>query len=95
MRSKAPDAQPVSAFKRDSAKIAARLKRSGKPIVLTVNGKATMVVQDAVAYQKLLDRAALADAAEMRAFLTESRADIDAGRTLPAKEFLESLGKLS
>jgi len=31
------------------------MKATGNPVVLTVNGKAELVVQDAEAYQKLLD----------------------------------------
>jgi len=55
-----------------------------------VNGKAEVVVQDAAAYQRLLERA---EKAEMIEFLREAKADADAGRTVPAREFLESLGK--
>lgn len=32
-----------------------RLRRSGRPEVLTINGKAELVVQDAAAYQRLLE----------------------------------------
>jgi hypothetical protein len=32
-----------------------RLKLSGRPEVLTINGKAELVVQDAAAYQRLLE----------------------------------------
>jgi len=31
------------------------LKKTGQPVVLTVNGKAEIVVQDAESYQKLLE----------------------------------------
>jgi prevent-host-death family protein len=89
----ANDIQSLSTFKRDTAKMAARLKQTGKPIVLTVNGKAEIVVQDAAAYQRLIELAALAEKAEMAAFLRKSREDIEKGRTLPARTFLESLGK--
>ena len=89
----ANDIQSLSTFKRDTTKMAARLKETGRPIVLTVNGKAEMVVQDAAAYQQLLELAALAEKAEMAAFLKKSREDIEKGRTLPARKFLESLGK--
>jgi hypothetical protein len=58
--------------------------------ILTVNGKAEIVVQDAAAYQRLM---ALAEKAEMAEFLREAQADADAGRTVPAREFLESLSK--
>src|SRR5947209_12234278 len=67
-----------------------QMKQSGNPVVLTVNGKAEVVVQDAAAYQRLLERA---EKAEMIEFLREAQADADAGRTVPAREFLESLGK--
>jgi len=52
------------------------------------SGKAEIVVQDAAAYQRLL---ALAEKAEMMEFLREAKADADAGRTVPAREFLQSL----
>jgi PHD/YefM family antitoxin component YafN of YafNO toxin-antitoxin module len=89
----ANDIQSLSTFKRDTAKLAARLKETGRPIVLTVNGKAEMIVQDAAAYQRLIELAALAEKAEMAAFLKRSREDIEKGRTLPARKFLDSLGK--
>jgi PHD/YefM family antitoxin component YafN of YafNO toxin-antitoxin module len=87
------DVQPLSVFKRDTAKVLANLEKTGKPVTLTVNGKAEIVVQDTAAYQLLLDLAAIAGRAEMAAFLDESRKDADASRILPAKEFLESLGR--
>ena len=31
------------------------MRETGNPVVLTVNGKAQVVVQDAASYQKLLD----------------------------------------
>ena len=49
------DIQSLSTFKRDTAKVVRQLKRTGEPVVLTVNGKAQLVVQDAESYQKLLD----------------------------------------
>ena len=49
------DIQSLSTFKRDTAKVIRQLKKTGQPVVLTVNGKAELVVQDAESYQKLLD----------------------------------------
>jgi len=49
------DIQSLSTFKRDTAKIVRQLKKTGEPVVLTVNGKAELVIQDAASYQKLLD----------------------------------------
>ena len=86
----AKDIQSLSHFKRNTADLMKQMKESGNPVVLTVNGKAEIVVQDAAAYQRLID---LAEKAEMMEFLREAKADADAGRTVPAREFLESLGQ--
>jgi prevent-host-death family protein len=86
----ARDIQSLSHFKRNTALVMKQLRESGKPVVLTVNGKAEIVVQDAAAYQRLL---ALADWAGRMEFLREAKADADAGRTVPAREFLQSLGQ--
>ena len=84
------DIHSLSDFKRKTAKFRSRMKKTGNPVVLTINGKAEMVVQDAASYQRLLERAGQV---EMLEFLRESRADIDAGRTEPAAEALERLAK--
>jgi len=49
------DIQSLSTFKRNTSDLIDQMKKTGSPIVLTVNGKAEIVVQDATAYQKLLD----------------------------------------
>ena len=49
------DIHSLSTFKRDTAKLVRQLKKTGRPVVLTVNGKAELVVQDAESYQKLLE----------------------------------------
>src|SRR5579862_317198 len=84
------DIRSLSDFKRKTAKFRTRMKKTGNPVVLTINGKAEMVVQDAASYQRLLE---LAEQVEMIEFLRESRADVDAGRTMPALEALEQLAK--
>ncbi|RYG68581.1 type II toxin-antitoxin system Phd/YefM family antitoxin [bacterium] len=47
---------PLTDFLRNSKAHIAHLKETGGPEVLTVNGRAEVVVQDAVTYQELLDR---------------------------------------
>jgi prevent-host-death family protein len=42
-------------FKRNTAAFLDRLRDSGEPLVLTVNGEAKLVVQDAASYQQLLE----------------------------------------
>jgi prevent-host-death family protein len=68
------DIQSLTTFRRRSGDFMKQLKKSKRPVVLTVNGKAEAVVQDAAAYQRLLDIAARADAREgIRQGLLESR----------------------
>jgi PHD/YefM family antitoxin component YafN of YafNO toxin-antitoxin module len=45
----------LSEFNRNTKGFIQKLKKTGKPAVLTVNGQAEVVVQSAEAYQKLLD----------------------------------------
>jgi prevent-host-death family protein len=47
--------QSLSEFQRNTKDVIRKLKKSGKPAVLTVNGQAEVVIQSAEAYQKLLD----------------------------------------
>ncbi|MBE9248548.1 type II toxin-antitoxin system Phd/YefM family antitoxin [Dolichospermum sp. LEGE 00240] len=49
------DIQSLSTFKRNTNELINQMKETGNPMVLTVNGKAELVVQDAAAYQKLMD----------------------------------------
>lgn len=50
------DLQSLSAFKRNTSNFLEQMKETGQPIVLTANGKAELVVQDAQSYQKLLEQ---------------------------------------
>jgi prevent-host-death family protein len=86
----ATDVQSLSHFKRETSKVMKGLKKSGRPMVLTVNGKSKVVVQDAESYQKVLK---LVEEAEMRAFLDKSIADMEAGRTVPAFMFLDKMAR--
>src|SRR4029453_646668 len=52
----ANDIRSLSDFKRNTSELLDRLKKTGNPVVLTINGKAEVVVQDAEAYQELLER---------------------------------------
>jgi PHD/YefM family antitoxin component YafN of YafNO toxin-antitoxin module len=63
-----------------------RLRKTGHPLVLTINGKAELVVQDAEAYQALLDRV---EAIEGQRGL----ADVKAGRTKAAGVFVNTSTK--
>jgi prevent-host-death family protein len=80
------DIQAMTTFRRNPAKFLKELKKSKKPLVLTVNGKAEAVIQDAEAYQRLLDIAAQSDEAEG---IRQGLEDVKKGRLRPAREVLE------
>jgi prevent-host-death family protein len=80
------DIQSLTTFRRRSGDFLKQLRKSKRPVVLTVRGKATAVVQDAEAYQRLLDMAAAADAREgIRQGLEDARK----GRTRVVREFFQ------
>jgi prevent-host-death family protein len=58
------DIQSLTSFRRKPGDFMKQLRKSKRPVVLTVRGKAAAVVQDAESYQRLLDIAAHADAHE-------------------------------
>jgi prevent-host-death family protein len=78
------DIQSLTTFRRQSKQFLKQLKKSKRPVVLTVNGKAAAIVQDAKAYQRLLDIAARADEEEA---IRQGLEDVKAGRIRPAREF--------
>lgn len=49
------DIHSLTDFQRNAKEHIKRIKQTGKPHVLTVNGKAEVVVQDAGSYQALLE----------------------------------------
>jgi PHD/YefM family antitoxin component YafN of YafNO toxin-antitoxin module len=52
----AKDIHPLTTFKRQTAKFGRLLKKTHRPLVLTVDGKARFVVFDAEAYEEWKDR---------------------------------------
>jgi len=82
------DIQSLTAFRRQSAAFIKQLKKSKRPLVLTVKGKAAAVVQDAESYQRLLDIAARADDEEA---IRQGLEDVKAGRTRPAREAFDEI----
>jgi prevent-host-death family protein len=84
------DIQSLSVFKRDTSKFMRQLKKTGEPIVLTVNGKAEMVVIDAASFEEYLIEK---DRRDMIASVKRGIADMKAGRTTPAEEFFKEFEK--
>ena len=66
------DIQSLSIFKRDASRIIKQIKSTKQPVVLTVNGVAEVVVQDAESYQQLVDAN---ERAETAAILRQRLAD--------------------
>ncbi|NEP40583.1 MAG: type II toxin-antitoxin system Phd/YefM family antitoxin [Okeania sp. SIO2H7] len=82
------DIDSLTNFKRNTAAYLERIKESGHPLVLTVNGKAEVVVQDAESYQKLLE---LVDRIQAIEGIQAGLNSVREGRTFPAKEALTKL----
>jgi len=82
------DIQSLTTFRRRSGDFMKQLKKSKRPVVLTVKGRAAAVVQDAEAYQRLLDIAAGANAEEAS---RQGLEDVAHGRTRPMGEVFEQL----
>jgi prevent-host-death family protein len=78
------DIQSLTTFRRRSGEFLRYLKKCKRPVVLTVKGKAAAIVQDASAYQRLLDIAAQAHAGEG---IHQGLEDARRSRTRPAREF--------
>ena len=72
------------------------MKQTGEPIVLTVNGKAEVAVQDAKSYQQLLEKIenleAISPASHyVSAGIKQGLADIELGETRPLAEFIDEM----
>ena len=76
------DIRPLTEFKRNTARFISHLKDTGRPSVLTVNGKPALVVMDAEAWQDFQDRSRRVGGLE------EARA----GKGMEAAVFFEKLG---
>lgn len=85
---RASETRSLTDFQRNARAYISRLRKSGRPAVLTVHDKAELVVQDAEAYQELLDRLDRAEAivGVNRGLVSMRR---DEGR--PAEEVLDDI----
>jgi hypothetical protein len=69
----------------DTADLLDRLRKTGHPLVLTINGKAELVVQDAAAYQALLGRVETIEG------IQRGLTDVEAGRVRSAPRVFDRL----
>nr|CRH05272.1 Prevent-host-death protein [Candidatus Magnetococcus massalia] len=82
------DIRPLTEFKRDTSRFIAHLQETGRPSILTVNGKPALVVMDAEAWQEGQDKLEYArSVAGIRKGLTQAQD----GQGVEASTFFESL----
>ena len=84
------DIQPLSTFKRNTNELITQMRNTGHPIVLTINGKAELVVQDAASYQQLLNTI---EELETIIGIKKGLEDLAQGRTRPLNKFVEEMQK--
>ena len=84
------DIESLTAFKRNTNEYVRKMKKSGAPLVLTVNGKAEIVVQDAESYQRMLE---LLDRAETVEALREGLESVRQGKTMSLDQFDKEMRK--
>jgi PHD/YefM family antitoxin component YafN of YafNO toxin-antitoxin module len=87
---KLDDIHSLTAFQRDARAHVKQLKKTGRPAVLPINGKAALVVQDASAYQSLLD---LIERAEAIAGIQKGLDSAGRGEGEPAAQVFARLRK--
>ncbi|MBF0182311.1 MAG: type II toxin-antitoxin system Phd/YefM family antitoxin [Magnetococcales bacterium] len=81
------DIRPLTEFKRDTAHFISHLRETGRPAILTVNGKPALVVMDAEAWQEAQDQIEQArTVSALRQGLTQARA----GQGMEASTFFEA-----
>jgi prevent-host-death family protein len=80
----ANDTRSLADFTRDTTTFLDQMRGSGEPVVLTINGKPELVVQDAASYQKLLERV---DELEALEGIRRGLADAAEGRITPLEVF--------
>ena len=84
------DIDSLSDFKRNTTEFIKRMQRTGAPVVLTINGKARIVVQDAASYQRMLE---LLDRAETIEAIRQGLEDVERGKTMSLDRFDKQMRK--
>ena len=80
----------LTEFQRNATAHIRRLKKSGRPQVLTGTGQAELGVQDAASYQKLLDEL---EHAQAGAGVRRGLESMKRGQGRPMRQALEDLGR--
>jgi prevent-host-death family protein len=82
------DIHSLTDFKRNTSDYMKQMKETKNPLVLTVNGKAELVVQDAESYQALLDSVERIETIEG---IRRGLEDMKNGRMRPTEEVFAEL----
>lgn len=82
------DIHSLTDFKRNTTQFVKQMKDTGHPLVLTVNGKAEIVVLDTVSYQKLLEDIDRVEAIEG---IRRGLEDVKHGRTKAAEQVFDEM----
>lgn len=77
-------------FQRNTKQYVTQLQESTKPVILTINGEAALVIQDANSYQKLLDELEIARSI---AAIKQSMQEFEQGEGQDARKALTELGE--
>jgi prevent-host-death family protein len=84
------DIHSLTDFKRNTNEYLKQMQETSSPLVLTVNGKAELVVQDAASYQRMLD---IVDRAEAIEGIRRGLQQIEQGEGVEAKVAFDALKK--
>lgn len=76
--------QSLTSFKRNTSESVKRLKKNKSPLVLTVNGKAELVVLDANEFEQILEQM---ERAEIIAGIRRGLDDVANNRMMSSDEF--------
>ena len=77
------DTKTVSELKKNVRDILQQIRETGRPVVITVNGKPDAVLVDVATFEKKLKALNLAN------FLARGEEDLIRGRTRPARAFIQ------
>src|SRR5882672_1670741 len=84
------DIHSLSDFKRKTPEFLDQLEKTGEPVVLTINGRAKLEVQDAASYQRMLE---LLERAETIEAIRDGLESVRQGRTMSLDQFDRKMRK--
>ena len=87
------ETQSLDDFQHSAPAVIEHLAETGRPLLLTVNGEAKVVVQDAAAYQRIRESAEQLELLEGLGRSLESMRQGRQGKGRPAREFFAELRK--